>query len=98
MRVHKVEQDFTGILAWRLHPEDNFRKADKEVYEAEDSLGKHIRLLVRMAPCGAITELEFRRAEKCRCKRNDDGHAAGYCNSRRGGFGGGDGFAEDRWN
>lgn len=102
MRVHEVEQDLTGILDWRLHAEDlhaedNFSGAKQEIYEAEHSLGedspgKHIRLLIRRAPSGAITDLAFRRAEQCRCQENGVyGHSSGC-------FRYGGGFNDDGWN
>lgn len=93
-----MEPDLTGIIEWRLQPEDNFSNADKKVYSARDSvLGKRLRLSISVKAGGTISELEFRRFDQCPCKRNDDGHAAGYCTSRRGGFYNG-GIVEDVWN
>lgn len=79
MRVRNLEQDFSGILYWRL-PEDEFMNAKKEVYEAEVSRGKRLRLSIKIESCGAVSTIKFRR-----CNGNADAGDAEY-RSRHGGY------------
>ncbi|KAH7712340.1 hypothetical protein AAVH_20304 [Aphelenchoides avenae] len=72
MRFRNLEQDLTGILDWRLPEADPY--SSKEVYTAVDALGKRLCLSLRKESSGAVSTIEFRRSQECRC-RSDWGNA-----------------------